>query len=275
MAVTNFISEVWAAQILTNFKESEVIAGTVNRNYEGDASQQGNVVHITSFNSPTIVDYATGTSGARTADPEELQDSSQSLQIDQEKAFSFFVDDIDARQAAGSFAPVTADASAGLVEDYETYLATQMLANGTEVTGTVDTGNAAFDMIADMRTQLSNAKVPGGDRTLLVNPSFSKLLLGADSKLVEVDTSGDARGLREATIGRLLGFRVAETALLSPGQAAAMAYHRSSVGHVLQLNAMEALRATNKFADILRGLTVYGSKVVRPGAVLYWQASAT
>lgn len=277
MAVSSFISEVWAASILENFKLTEVIAPTVARTYEGDASQQGNVVHITSFSTPTIVDYAVGTSGARTIDPQDLTDTSQDLLIDQERAFSFFVDDIDRRQAAGSMEPVSRDAAGGLVETYETFLADAMLAGGTDIDGgvatTVTTGNEAFDKVLELRTALSDLKVPPGERTLIVNPGYAQLLLGADSKLTNVDMSGAAQGLRDATLGRLLGFHVMETALLSPGRACAVGYHRSAAGFVSQLTAVEALRSPVKIADIIRGLNVYGGKVLRPTAIQYWRAA--
>lgn len=278
MAVDNFVPEVWHADILENFKQNEVIAGTVERSYEGTASK-GNTVRITSFATPTIVDYATGTSGPRTIDAEPLNDSSQNLLIDNEKAFSFYVDDIDKAQAAGSMRHVTSDASAGLIEDVETHLANLLVTAGTDVDGgtseSVTTGNEAFDKVLQLRTVLSDNKVPPGDRTLLVNPGFSRLLLGADSKLTNADTSDDTQGLREASIGRLLGFRVYESALLSPGQPCAVAYHRSALGHVLQLDKVEALRAQNKFADIIRSLAVYGSTVLRPDAIQYWQEATT
>lgn len=274
MAVTNFVPEVWHAQILANFKQTQIIAPTVAREYEGTA-RMGNTVRITSFVTPTIVNYATGTSGARTIDPEALTDSGQALDIDQEKAFSFFVDDIDKRQAAGQMDPVTNDASAGLVEDAEAFLAALLLSGGTDSTSaeTVADGNEAFDVVKRLRTELSasGVKAPLGNRTLVVNPEFSSFLLGADSKLTDVDTSGEAMGLRNATIGQLLGFRVAETSLLSPGLACAVAYHRSAVGYVSQLDNVEALRAQNKFADIVRGLHVYGARVLRPTAVRYWR----
>ena len=136
----------------------------------------------------------------------------------------------------------------------------------------IGSGDDAFNVIKRLRTELSASpvKAPLGNRTLLVNPEFSAYLLGADSKLVEVDTSGDTQALRNATIGQLLGFRVAETSLLTPGPPTCIAYHRSAFGYVNQIDTIEAIRAQNKFADILRGLMVYGAKVLRPTAIRYW-----
>lgn len=274
MAVSNFVPQVWHATIMENFRTSAVISNTVAREYEGTA-EKGNIVHINEFAAPDIVDYSLGNGeGARTITPQELSATNQALAIDQEKAFAFFVDDIDRAQAAGSFDPITRDASAGLVEDSETFLAETVVANGTVVTPdtAVSDGNTAYDLILQMRTELSSStvKAPLAGRTLLVNPEFSRYLLGADSKLTNVDMSGDEVALRSATLGQLLGFQVVESPLLSPGTPAAAAYHRSAIGYVNQLDNVEALRDTRKFADIVRGLMVYGGRVLRPEATLVY-----
>ncbi|WP_026454875.1 P22 phage major capsid protein family protein [Saccharomonospora iraqiensis] len=272
MAVANFIPEIWRAEVLVNFQARTVIANTVAREYEGDA-RTGNVVNVTEFERPSIVDYATGNDGgSRTIAPQDLTATGQSILIDQEKAFSFYVDDVDRRQAAGGMDVVTRDASAGLAEDAESFLATTMQTSGTDSSpaSELTTGNEAFDYVKGLRTTLSSDSVraPLDGRTLLVNPEFAGLLLGADSKLTDVDTSGSPEGLRNATIGRLLGFNVVETPLLNPGTATCVAYHRSAVGFVSQLNETEAIRAHNSFKDVVRGLHVYGGRVLRPEACL-------
>lgn len=277
MAITKFVPQMWSAALLVRFAQAEVIAPTVNRSYEGEV-RQGNSVHIASITTPTVSDY----SATRSIDPETLTDTEVLLSIDQEKAFSFFVDDVDRVQSAGSFEPVTADAAAALVEDSESYIAAQMLADGTNgdpkpggvATASLADGDAAFDMVNSLRTALSKAKVPAAGRYLLVNPDYSALLLGAASKLTSANTAGSPDGLRMATIGQLLGFTVVESALLgTAGKACAVAYHQSAVAYANQIDKIEALRAQNKFADIVRSLHVYGAKVIRPTAVQYWQAA--
>lgn len=277
--ISNFIPIVWSDALLQEFFAKQVIGNTVNRQYEGEA-RRGNTVKITTIGTPTIIDYATGTNGWRTADPEWLEDSAQDLLINQEKAFSFYVDDIDKRQSAGQIESVVSDAAAAKAEDADTYLSTLLMTGATLVDGsgsaarTIASGNDAFDMIRDMRTHLSAKKIPHANRFLLVNPEFSSFLLGADSKLTDVDTSGDATALLNAVLGKLLGFFIVETPLLSPGIPAAIGYHKSAMGFVHQVEEVEAVRATDRFADILRGLSVYGAKVVRPDAVEFWQEGA-
>ena len=70
-------------------------------------------------------------------------------------------------------------------------------------------------------------------------------------------------------IGRLYGFTVLESALVANGANTngAMAYHESMVAFVNQVQSLESLRNPTKFADIVRGLNVYGGKVLKSDAV--------
>lgn len=277
MAISNFIPEIWRAQVLTTFQDQSVLSNTVATEYEGDA-RVGNLVRVTEFEVPEIVDYATGNGdGPRTIEPQELTATNQAILIDQEKAWAFFVDDIDRRQAAGGLETISRDAALALRNTAESYIAGLMEADGTAMDPVaISTGDEAFDIVAEMRTQLSTANVPLDGRTLAVNPEFSRYLLGADSKLTNVDSAGDAAALRAATLGNLLGFRVVESNHVGAGSGlpTAYAYHRSAVGFVHQINEVEAVRDTRRFADIVRGLAVYGGRVLRPEAVLTFQVTA-
>src|SRR5665811_2580045 len=94
MAITNFIPEIWSAQLLTSLKKSLVFAGpgVVNSNYEGEIQQSGDTVRIVSISRPTVATY---TKNSTTITPETLTDAQRSLLIDQSKYFAFEVDDID------------------------------------------------------------------------------------------------------------------------------------------------------------------------------------
>ncbi|MGA5629801.1 fibronectin type III domain-containing protein [Streptomyces cellulosae] len=271
MAITKFIPQMWAAALLERFAAAEVLAGTVNRQYEGDA-RRGNTVKITSITTPKVVDYK---AAGRKVTPEQLVDTQQDLLIDQERSFAFNVDDIDRVQAAGSFEPVTRDAGNALVEDSEAFLAKGLLGGTALPAVDVKDGNVAFDVVRDIMKALGQKKVPKGDRFLAVNPAFSAMLLGADSKLTSVDTSGTPAGLRNAIIGQLLNFTVVETPMFEEATLpVAVGYHRSALAYVNQLDKVEGYRAHDTFADTVRALHVYGTQLIRPDAAVSFTGKA-
>lgn len=279
MSVKNFISEVWASQILTAFQAGTALVNTV-RDYSryARAGDGGSTVHVASFTTPTLSSIYS----SRDITPQALADDGLDINLNNAKGFAMLVDDIDRAQAAGNLDQVTQQAVDALIEDAETYIASLLLSGGTNgdpggtsSPTTISDGNDAFTMVMSLRRQLSQLKTPPAGRYLAVNPLFSEYLLGADSKLSEVDTSGSSQGLRDATIGRLLGFNVVESPVLSSDQACCVAYHQSSIGWVSQLDKVESLRSTAQFADIVRGLHLYGAQALRSDGVLYWQAAAS
>jgi hypothetical protein len=264
MAISNFIPTIWSASILENFKVAQAIIPTLNMNYEGEV-QAGNTVKITGITSPSIQDY----SSSRTLTIDALSDSTQSLAIDQEKAFSFKVDDVDRVQAAGSFEPVTADAGRALAEDAESFVIGAMKTNGTSAgTSAVTTSAHAFAAVVAIRQALGKAKVPNSNRYLVVSPEFASLLLAEGSKLTSADATTEGE-LRNGVLGNLLGFTVIEHPLLThtSNRPAAIGYHGPSVAYVGQIAKTEAGRMELAFADYVRALNVYGSKVLRATAV--------
>ncbi len=264
MAISNFIPQIWSAAILENFKVAQAIIPTLNRQYEGEVAV-GNTVKITGITTPTVQDYASG----RTLTVDALSDSTQALNIDQMKAISFKVDDVDRVQAAGSFEPVTADAGRALAEDAEAYVIAQLKANGTSAgTSAITTPAAAFGAVVTMRQALGKAKIPAANRYLIVSPEFASLLLAEGSKLTSANGATDGE-LRNGVLGNLLGFTVIEHPLLThtSNRPAAIAYHGPSVAFVGQLEKTESGRMENAFADYVRALNVYGAKVLRAGAV--------
>jgi hypothetical protein len=272
MAVTNFIPTVWSAAILENFKTAQAIIPTLNRQYEGEIAS-GNTVKITGITTPSIQDYAT----SRTLTIDALSDSTQSMLINQEKAISFKVDDIDRVQAAGSFEPVTADAGRALAEDSESYVIAQMKANGTSAgTTAITTPAHAFAAVVAIRTALGKAKIPASDRYLAVSPEFAALLLAEGSKLTSANTAGSDGELRNGVLGNLLGFTVIEHPLLThtSNRPAAIGYHGPSVGYVGQIAKTEGGRMELAFADYIRSLNVYGAKVLRATGVQTFLPSA-
>ena len=269
MAIDNFIPEMWAAGVTQSFFANQVVIPTLNTQYTGTASR-GNTVHIINATTPTIVDYA---AAGRSITAEALNDTEVQLLIDQEKAFSVNVDDVDRVQAAGEFNAWTNSAGRALAEDAESYVIAQMLAGSTDGNAgavVVDDATKAKAAVRALRKKLTESKVPAGNRFILVNPDMADLLL---ADLSDVSVAGSSTELRDGAIMRLYGMDVIETPLLTvggdePNRASAIAYHQDMVAFVNQIDSLESLRNPTKFADIVRGLNVYGSKVIKSEAVV-------
>jgi hypothetical protein len=264
MAIDNFIPEIWAAGVTQSFIANQVVIPTLNTQFTGNVTR-GNQVHIINATTPTIVDYA---AAGRSITAEALNDTEVLLNIDQEKAFSVNVDDVDKVQAGSDFAPWVDAAGKALAEDAEAYVIAQMVAGssqGNPDSVKVDTPAEARAAVRAIRKAMSNAKVPTSDRFMVVNPDFADLLIDG---LSDAAVAGGTEELRNGQILRLYGFNIVESALIDTEVPAAVGYHSGMVAFANQVNSLEALRNPTKFADIVRGLNVYGAKVIKSSAVV-------
>jgi hypothetical protein len=267
MSVANFIPEVWAAGVITAFTKDQVVIPSLNTAYTGDATR-GNTVNIISAVTPTITDYKLA---GRIVEPEDLDSTTLALLIDQEKAFSVYIDDIDKAQAAGSFDDWVSIAGRALGEDAEsTVLAALLAGAGTNAQAdtpvAVTTSALALDAILAIREAMAKSKVPTAGRYIAVNPAMATLLISG------LASSGSGLGegeLRNGQVARLYGMTILETPLFAEAaKPVAVGYHEASLAFVQQINTVESSRAHDRFSDILKGLSVYGAKVVLPTAVV-------
>ncbi|WP_435107347.1 coat protein [Nocardiopsis synnemataformans] len=279
MAITNFIPELWSAAVQVPFEDTLVYAqGTVsNRQYEGQIREQGDTVHVTSIADPTVRPYD------KTTDltTEDLDDDQISLVVDQGQYFSFRVNDVDRVQAAGDFqSPATQRAGYKMSDGLDRYVAglyTGVAAAnnltpdpGTGVTPIdIATGADAYQVLINLAVALDKAGCPTMGRYVTAPPEFhGKLLL--DDRFVRVDASGTSEGLRNGIVGRAAGFDILKTNNApSPaaGQRVVQAGIPDAISVAEQITETEALRSPSRFADIVRGLHVFGAKLFRPEGI--------
>ena len=273
MAITKFIPEIWAAALLENLRNQLVYGqpGVINRNYEGEIARAGDTVHITSFVDPSVRAYTKG--GTITWDT--LTDSDLVLTVDQADYFAFSVDDIDKRQALPGFiAEVTKGASYNLSSEADGWLANLMVTaanGGSNDLGAVTVGAAdgdAYSLLVEFREVLTKSNTPKNGRFVVVPPEFYSVLL-KDDRFIRADAAGTTDGLRNGVVGRAAGFDVIEanTVPEATGVFSVLAGHSIATTYAEQIASTEALRLENSFGDGVRGLHLYGAKVVRPDAL--------
>lgn len=279
MAIT-FIPEIWASEMLSSLKKNLVFAqpGVVNRNYEGQISGQGDTVRIRSINRPTIGTY---TKNSTTITPETLTDAQRALYIDQAKYFAFELDDIDAAQSpGGELAEALTEATYGLRDTADQFVAALYTgaASANQIgTVAVTSGALAYTQLRKLSVKLDEANVPQEGRWVVVPPWYHGLLLEED-KFVRVDASGTSEGLRNGIIGRALGFDVLKSnnaPLVTGDDYAVIAGHPSAISYAEQIVKVEQYRPEDSFSDAIKGLHVYGAKLVRPDSIATVVASQT
>lgn len=276
---TSFIPEFWSAEILQALETNLVFGnpGIVNRDYEGEIRDAGDTVRI---NAVGDVEISTYTRGASLGTPDEVESAQQLLLIDQAKKFNFRVDDLDALQANANFAAeAQRRAGYGLRKACDSFLAETMsgdvadaniLSSGSTIdvgTGASDTN--AYELLVDLGVVLDEADVPEEGRWVIVSPGFHGLLQ-KDDRFVSFGTGSNAETLRGGRVGSAAGFMVAKSNQLvtnASDDVDVLAGHPIATTFAQQVIKTETLRSETYMADIIRGLHVYGAKVVRPGCL--------
>jgi hypothetical protein len=275
MALNNFISSVWAASLLTNLHKSLVYGqeGVVNKSYEGDIREQGNIVKINNIGAITVFDYAKNTDLPA---PETLTDGQRELLIDRAKGFNFQVDDIDAAQARPSVMDeAMREAAYALRDEQDKFIASLYTgvaaANtiGSTAVPEIPTTETAYNYLVDLAVKLDEANVPLERRWCVVPPWFHGLLL-KDERFVKAGTSRSDEALRNGEVGEAAGFRILKSNNVpntTGSKYKIIAGHPSAVAVAEQIVSVEAYRMEKRFADAIKGLHLYGAKLVRPTAI--------
>lgn len=283
MSINNFKPQIWSARLLVAWRKSLVYGGpmVVNRDYEGDIAESGDVVKITSISDPTISDYVPNST---VITPEELTDAQRNLVIDQSKYWAFKVDDVDKRQAKGNVMPEAMSRAAYRLRDvadqYIAGLYTGVAAGnnlGTISVVAATPTDAYDDVLVPLKVTLDDGDVPTEGRYCVVPPWFTGRLL-RDDRFISADKSGTTDALRNGFVGRAAGFNIVQsnnTPNPTGDDNVIQAGVNAAISFAEQINKTEAYRPESSFSDAVKGLALYGAKLVRPDGIAIVTASQT
>lgn len=270
MALTNFIPAVWSASLLTNLQKSLVFGNLANRDYEGEVAGAGSTVNINAIGAVTVGSYTKSTDHSV---PETLTSTQSILAIDQQKFFNFLIDDVDKAQTVPKVMEAAmAEAGYALANDVDSYIsglhASASSSNlvGSTATPTALTSANAYESLVTLSKLLSISNASKQDRWIALPPQWIALLL-ADSRFVASGApEGDAR-LVNGLVGRAAGFNIYETnntTIVSSTKYKVLAGTPQAITYANQVDSVVAYRPELRFADAVKGLHIYGAKVVRP-----------
>lgn len=283
-----FIPEIWSSKLVEKYYDSTVLAQISNTNYEGEIRNQGDLVKIRTVPTLDIKEYKSG----QTLINQRPEAPIIELPIDKGFYWSTIIDDVQEKQSdinqmniwaqdaaeqmktkldtrvLGSIVPDFAAANVGATAGR----ITQGINLGTTGSPITLTKSNIIDNLLYLGQVLDEQNVPETGRFVIMPFWATTLLKGSDIK--DASLAGDGTSvLRTGMVGMIDRFTVYNSNLLphytdgSDRTAHIIAGHTDGLTFAAQLTKTETLRAESTFGEIMRGLLVYGYKVIKPEAL--------
>jgi len=291
-----FLPSVYSKKVLNFFRKASVAEAITNTDYAGEISAYGDSVKIIKEPVISVSDYTRGSDTSAT----KLTDQELTLVVDSAKAFKFIVDDIETNMSHVNFKEVASSSAAYALKDsYDAAIIANMFSglsasspdhiigsdsgtadatmthatNSVDLLGSDGTGVDPLNLMARMSRLLDDQNVPEEGRWFLAGPDFYEQLGQSGSKLLSVDFNAGQGSIRNGLVssGKLRGFDMYKSnniAATSSASGKVLAGHMSSTATANTILSTEVIRDPSSFGDIVRGLHVYGSKVLRPEALV-------
>ena len=290
-----FLPSIYSKKVLNFFRKSSVVEAITNTDYSGEITDYGDSVKIIKEPVISVSDYTRGSDTTAT----KLTDQELTLVVDSAKAFKFIVDDIETKMSHVNFKEVASSSAAYALKDsFDAAVianmfsglsssspdhvlgadsATALGAGVYDGAGAVDLGTSGetdpLDLMARMARLLDEQNVPEEGRWFVAGPDFYEQLSQSGSKLLSVDYNAGQGSIRNGLVssGKLRGFSMYKSnniAATSNATGKCLAGHISSTATAQTIISTEVLRDPSSFGDIVRGLHVYGSKVLRDEALV-------
>ena len=280
----NFLPEIYSQKVLKFFRKASVVEDITNTDYTGEIENFGDTVRIIKEPSISVSAYTRGSS----VNTQDLADDEVQLTIDKANAFAFKVDDIEERQGHVNFETLATSAGAYALKDtYDSEVLSNIQSNvpsantygADHATNSIDTGFDTSEIdpanvLARLGRLLDTQNVPTDNRWAVASPIFSEQLQQTSSKLMDAEFLNESNSqLRNGLVVPQLvnGFRLHKSNNMPSASTSdvyvVLAGHVSGVSTASQIAKTEVVRDTESFADIVRGLHVYGRKVLRTESI--------
>jgi len=259
MSIVNFIPELWNETLISEMEKVHVFGRVCRCKIDAPIKKKGDTVHIIGIGDIEFFDYDGTDINLQT-----LDDAGLTMVIDQAKAFNFMVDDVDALQADGNvMAEATRKAAYKRKNIADAYLNGILAAGAGLSTASVGsmTTTLIISSIAEMALALDKKDVPSELQWIII-PMWAntKLLLAG------IVHAQDLKGNINGFVTNLLGPDLYKSN--NVGATAPIAGSYGAAAYAEQIIKTKAYEPEKRFGDALKGLHVYGSKVVKPNELV-------
>lgn len=280
----NFSPIIYSKKVLKAFRKASVIEDITNTDYSGEIENFGDTVEIIQEPDIVVVPYVRG----QNLQTQSLNDAAITLVVDHANSFQFEVDDIEKKFSHVNWETLaTSRAGYKLKDAFDTevlaYIATQSTnpselgTSGAPIT--VDLGGvnpSPLTIMNKISRLMDLANIPTDERWFVADPVFWERMGDENSKFMNALYIGPDRSKGDMPLvnGRLFNDEIrgftcykSNNLPLGGGNKSFIAGHMSSTATVNQIAKIEQFRSPNSFADRVRGLHLYGRKVLRPAAL--------
>ena len=278
MSVKNFLQTVWSKKIQDDLDEKCKLVMDCTREYEGDC-QYAQTVKILAVGEPTIGNYL-----GQDIDIEEMSDSAQDLVIDVQKYFAFEVKDVDKAQsvpglpekyqqkAMRKLALAREKFVGALVAGKAQSSKDEEAANDTYKEGAVTVITAADKSRAAIKAAIDDAIITLREKNfddggvIEIDPRSYKTF---KDELIELKTANDEL-IKRGVVGQYDGYEVKSTnnVYRDAGHVYCIVRSDKAIAFAGQINEVEAGRMERRFSDYIRGLDVYGAKIIAQNEIV-------
>jgi hypothetical protein len=268
MSLDNLNPRIWAARLYDNLHKAQVFQNCVNTDYEGEIKAYGDSVKINQIGALTLSDYTKNTS---TVTPEHLAAASLTLVINKAKSWAFAIDDIDkAQNKPQALDAAMREAAYAVANDADTAIAGLYASGGQTVTASVSSATI-LSTLTMINQRLDEKNVPQDGRWAVITPwGAATLQLAGIIRRTE-----NAQMFTNNFLTNWFGLNIYVSNNLTNVTASAtvpadewMAGHKSAIAYASQIVDVEGYRSQTRFEDVMRGLHVYGYKVLDANRLL-------
>lgn len=280
MSIRDAIPVIFAATLLQELKNKLVFGKIAFKKHSGEIKEKGDRIKLKGYGGVTINDYNPGDPTWDAAHPngityEEPEAAAIFLDVDHAKDYDIKLHDITELQSDPAAREHYAkEAGYGLEEEVDKYIASlySQSAFGSYVLKHTGMTTALItSYIGELGLRLKHVNV---DDKWIAFPPWVSLKLQLAGIVQAEDLKGE---LKNGFIGKILHFDMYESnncPELTPATAGRrrniiMAGSYQSIAFVDQMTESESLRSQGYFADLIRGLHVWGARVVKPKELFY------
>ena len=268
MAVANFKKQVWSSKIQHQLETITSLKDHCDFEFEGEV-KQAERIKILGVVRPTIRTYVPGTALVR----EGANDNAQYMDIDQFRYFDFEVDDVEKAQSQkGLIEALSKEATLGLSEEADKYVASLVVADkknlnsasSTDISGVSDGGISIIE--SGFATLYGNNCKPSDTFHLEITPEWYTILR---PEIITLDTN-NSEIIKKGYVGKYGNALISIENMLGTWNDGtrdcklAMLRTNKAIAFAGQIDKVEAYRPQDAFSDAIKGLYVFGSKIVRP-----------